>query len=165
MPGQRLIVNPDALARLSAVGQRIVIRHEVTHIADGRDTPAATPPWVREGFAEYVGNLGTGQPVRTAAAELAADVDAGRLPVALPAAVDLATGDRIPQAYEQSWLACRLIAQRVGTAGLVRFYVAAGEGIGAPSAAAAVRSVLHESLATFTVQWRAYVRAQLRRPS
>jgi hypothetical protein len=161
VPGQRLIVNPDALAQLTAVGRRIVIRHEVTHIADARYTTDTTPPWVREGFAEYVGNLGTGQPVRTAAAELAAAVDKGGLPRALPAAVDLATGEAIPQAYEESWLACRLIAQRVGVAGLVRFYVAAGEGIGAPSAASAVHAVLHESVAAFTAQWRAYLRAQL----
>ena len=161
VPGQRLIVNPDALARLTAVGRRIVVRHEVTHIADARYTTDATPPWVREGFAEYVGNLGTGQPVRTAAAELATTVAKSGVPRALPTAVDLATGEAIPQAYEESWLACRLIAERVGVGGLVRFYVAAGEGIGTPSAADAIRAVLHESIATFTAQWRAYVHAQL----
>lgn len=161
VPGQRLIVNPDALARLSAVGERIVVRHEVTHIAAARYTTDATPAWVREGFAEYVGNLGSGQPVTTAAAELAAAVAKGGLPRALPDAVDLGTGEAIPQAYEESWLACRLIAARVGVSGLVRFYVAAGQGIGAPSAAAALLAVLHESIATFTAQWRAYLRRQL----
>jgi len=161
VPGQRLIVNPDALARLSAVGRRIVVRHEVTHIADARYTTDATPPWVREGFAEYVGNLDTGQPVRTAAAELAATVAKTGVPRGLPTAVDLATGQAIPQAYEEAWLACRLIAERVGVAGLVRFYVVAGEGIGTPSPDAAIRAVLHESTATFTAQWRAYVRQQL----
>lgn len=161
VPGQRLVVNPDALARLSTIGRRIVVRHEVTHIADGRATTDATPAWVREGFAEYVGNLGSGQPVRTAAAELAAEVRRGRVPAALPASVDFATGQAIPQAYEQAWLACRLIAHRVGVAGLVRFYVAAGQGIGEPTAAAAVRAVLHESVASFTAQWRSYLRQQL----
>lgn len=163
VPGQRLVVNPDALAALTQAGQRIVIRHEVTHIADAKATTDTTPVWVREGFAEYVGNLGSGQPVGTAAAELRADVRAGRLPRALPQPADFATGTAIPQAYQQSWLACRLIAQRAGAAGLVRFYRLAGQAVSDPAGpvAAALRVVLHESEARFIAQWRTDLRDQL----
>jgi len=158
VPGQRLVVNPDSLDQLTPLGRRIVIRHEVTHIAAARATSDTTPTWVREGFAEYVGNLGTGQPVGTAAAELRADVRAGRLPSTLPQPDAFATGDAIAQAYQESWLACRLIAQRVGVSGLVRFYRLAGQDA---TAATALPTVMHESAARFTAQWRAYLRQQL----
>jgi len=161
--GQRLVINPDALARLTPVGERIVVRHEITHIAAARDTTDATPPWVREGFAEYVGNLGTGQSVGTAATELRADVLAGRVPTALPDPAAFDGGSGVAQAYEQAWLACRLIATRVGAAGLVRFYRVVGADVEDEqgAVAAGLRAVLHETTAQFTAQWRAYLRQQL----
>jgi hypothetical protein len=161
--GQRLIVNPAALARLTDVGRQIVLRHEVTHMAAVRSTTAATPPWLAEGFAEYVGNLDSGQPPGVAAAELRADVRAGRAPRQLPRPADFDTGGAAAQAYQEAWLACRLIAARVGTPGLVRFYRTVGADVtdvdGA--VAAALRTVLHETPAAFTAQWRAYVRREL----
>ncbi len=144
--GQRLIINPAALQRLSAVGRQITIRHEVTHIADAEATTAATPRWLAEGFADYVGNLNSGQPVGTAASELRTDVRKGRLPAALPSEAAFDTEGQAAPAYEQSWLACRLIAQRAGPAGLVRFYRQVGAApIDADTAVAAVfRRILHE---------------------
>jgi hypothetical protein len=161
--GQRLIVNPAPLARLSAVGRQIVIRHEITHIAAASATGAASPQWLVEGFAEYVGNLGSGQPVPMAAAELRADVQRGRLPTTLPPQDAFATEGESAQAYEASWLACRLIAQLAGQDGLVRFYrLVGGSGEGSDAAVAAgLRGVLHESTAAFTAQWRTYVKDQL----
>ena len=161
--GQRLIVNPDALDRLTVLGRQIVIRHEVTHMAAVRSTTAATPPWLIEGFAEYVGNLGSGQPPTVTAAELRADVRAGRVPRRLPQPADFDTGDAAAQAYQGAWLACRLIAAKVGAQGLVRFYRTVGADVtnvdGA--VASAMRSVLHETPARFTAEWRDYVRRQL----
>lgn len=161
--GQRLIVNPGALARLSAVGRRIVIRHEITHIAAAQATGPASPQWLVEGFADYVGNLGTGQPVPTVAAELRAEVRRGRLPAQLPSADAFSTQGESAQAYEGAWLACRLIAQRAGRSGLVRFYrlVGASPASSATAVAAALRAVLHESTARFTAQWRSYLRTEL----
>jgi hypothetical protein len=161
--GQRLIVNPDALGRLTVIGRQIVIRHEVTHMAAVRSTTEATPPWLTEGFAEYVGNLGSGQPPTVAAAELRADVRAGRAPRQLPQPADFDTGDAAAQAYQGAWLACRLIAAKVGAPGLVRFYRTVGADVtnvdGA--VASAMRSVLNETPARFTAEWRDYVRRQL----
>jgi hypothetical protein len=161
--GQRLIVNPAALAALSDVGRQIVIRHEITHIAAAAATTQASPEWLVEGFADYVGNLDSGQPVTTAAGELRADVRHGRLPRTLPGPDTFATAGESAQAYEASWLACRLIAQRVGQGGLVHFYRLVGASAAEPDGAVtdALRRVLHESTAQFTAQWRAYVKAQL----
>lgn len=162
--GQRLVLDPTADARLSGVGARIVAAHEITHLATAAVTGENAPRWVVEGFAEYVGELAGGQPVRVAAAELRADVAAGRLPTSLPADAAFAAGAAgQPQAYEEAWLACRLIATKAGDGGLVRFYrLAAAPGV-APSdaVAAALRAVLHVSVAAFTAQWRSYVETEL----
>jgi hypothetical protein len=162
--GQRLIVNSAAMARLSAVGQQITVRHEITHIADARDTTDASPRWLVEGFADYVGNLGSGQPVPVAASELRAQVRAGRLPATLPTDAAFDTQGEAPQAYEGSWLACRLIAFRAGQPSLVRFYRLVGSAGGDPdtAVAGALRAVLRESAAAFTAQWRQYLSEQLR---
>jgi hypothetical protein len=162
--GQRLIINPGALARLSALGQRITIQHEITHVASAAATTGASPPWLVEGFADYVGNLGNRQPVTTIASELRADVLRGKVPAALPTQDQFATDGQTAQAYEGSWLACRLIAHLVGQSGLVRFYRLVGAAPLDPDAAVAgaLRQVLHESTAQFTARWRGYVEAQLR---
>jgi hypothetical protein len=160
--GQRIVVNPGAFDRLSPIGRRIVVQHETTHIATASDTSGATPRWLVEGFADYVGLLAAHQPVGVAAAELRADVRRGRVPATLPSeqSFDLATESA--QAYEGSWLACRLIAGHSGRAGLVRFYRMVGGSDDAPRAlATALRAVMHESTAEFTAQWRAYLKAQL----
>lgn len=161
--GERLLVNPDALARLSAIGRRITVQHEIAHLAAAPSTTDVSPRWLIEGFADYVGNLGSGQPVTTTASELRADVRAGRLPAGLPVAAAFDTGDGAPQAYEESWLACRLIAARAGVAGLVRFYrlVGASSGDADAAVAGALRQVLHQTPAQFVATWRAYVKAEL----
>ena len=56
-----------------------------------------------------------------------------------------------------------MIATRVGQEGLLRFYRLVGStpGDGDQAVAAALRSILHETIAEFTTQWKAYVRTQL----
>jgi hypothetical protein len=161
--GQRLIVNAAAFARLSAVGRQIVVRHEITHIADARATTEASPRWLVEGFAEYVGNLGSGQSTRTAAVELGRDVRAGTVPKVLPSDAAFETTGAAAQAYEGAWLACRLIAARAGQPALLQFYrlVGASPDAADRAVATALRRVLHETPAAFTAQWRAYLRNQL----
>ena len=161
--GARVILNPAALARLTPVGRQIVLRHEITHVATADVTAIATPRWLVEGFADYVGNLGSGQPVASAAAELRAEVSRGVLPAALPSETDFASATRLAAVYQEAWLACRLIAARGGQGALVRFYtqVAGSDLPPATAVAGAFGSILHESQAAFVAQWRAYLRAQL----
>jgi hypothetical protein len=160
---QRLVIDPTPYAKLSAIGRRITVTHEITHLASAAATTEAMPRWVVEGFADYVGNLGTGQPVDTVAAELRVQVRAGRVPSTLPGDDTVDTASTAASAYEQAWLACRLIAAKAGQAGLVRFYrlVGASPDSSDVAVAAGVRAVLGESVATFTAQWRAYLRSQL----
>lgn len=163
--GARIVLDPANLSRLDATGRRLVIGHELTHIASRAATADQMPTWLIEGLADYVGNLNSPLPVATTAAELAADVRAGRVPKALPTSADFQAAGRSSQAYEQAWLACRLIAARVGRAGLVRFYkatAAAARTDPATAAALGLRQVLHTTLPAFTAAWRSYLIGQLR---
>ena len=158
--GDRVIVQPAAFARLSATGRLVVVTHELTHVATAG--PRAVPMWLMEGFADYVGYLDSGLPVRTVASELAADVAAdvagGRAVLnGLPGPADFAA--RPAQAYEEAWLACRYVADRFGERRLVALYRAAlREEIGA-----ALREVLGLTSGDLTREWRAYARERLAR--
>lgn len=161
--GQRLVTEPDQLERLSDVGRRIVLQHELTHLATAAITTDATPRWLNEGFAEYVGNIGSGQPVTEAASELRTEVRRSGPPKGLPdaGAFDASTG--APQAYESAWLACKLIASKYGQRALVTLYRFVGRSSQSSDQAAVdgLRSVLHITQSRFLVLFRAYVRAQL----
>lgn len=163
--GARIVLNPTTLDRLDVAGRRLVVQHELTHIAARSVTNDQMPDWVIEGFADYVGNLGSTLSVRQIAPELGAEVARSRVPSALPTTADFAgSNPRLAQAYEEAWLACRLIAARAGANGLVRFYTLVGRAAMVdPSTAAdvALRAVLRLDLAAFTAAWRAQVRHEL----
>ncbi|MET8046953.1 hypothetical protein ABZU75_05080 [Streptosporangium sp. NPDC005286] len=146
----RVIVLPSGYARLSTTGRDVVITHELVHVATGATRGGRVPMWLSEGFADYVGYRDAGIPVRTAAAELAAEVRAGVLPARLPGPADFAPGaPRLAQAYEEAWLACRFIAERFGEKALVRLY--GGD----------VTGTLGLSPAQLTVAWRDYLEKEL----
>ncbi|MGX7680461.1 hypothetical protein ACSMXN_16345 [Jatrophihabitans sp. DSM 45814] len=164
--GARIVLNPITLARMDASGRRLVIRHELTHIAARASTSNQMPSWVVEGFADYVGNLDSGIATAQSASELAAEIRQGRIPGALPSNAEFdGSNSRLPQVYEESWLACTLVAQRVGQKGLVRFYKAvslAARSDPANASEAALRSVLGISLTEFTRAWQAELRGELK---
>ncbi|MEQ4716420.1 hypothetical protein [Nonomuraea sp. B19D2] len=155
--GGRVIIVPEFFAKLNSTGKDVVLAHELTHVAAGTDR---LPVWLYEGFADYVGYRDSGLPVRTAAAELAAEVRSGRLPGELPGPAAFAADGRDPlrlaRAYQEAWLACRFIADRFGEETLVRLYRDA-RAVGVDQALAA----LGLSAATLTARWRDYVRDQL----
>jgi hypothetical protein len=98
------VLNPAELPRLSALGLGIVLRHEITHVATWSLISDAMPTWLIEGFADYVGNLHSGQSVDVAAAELRTEVRVGKVPTALPTGQDFSGGTApIAQIYEEAW--------------------------------------------------------------
>ncbi len=106
----RVVLNLSAYRALSGLGRRVVLTHEVTHVAT-RSAAVATPPtWLEEGFADYLAYRGTGLPETAVAGQTLAAAGRGTLPGRLPdtAAFDPARGP-IETAYEQAWLACTLI--------------------------------------------------------
>jgi hypothetical protein len=166
--GDRVAINPATFGTLGALGRRVVMTHEITHVATRSVTSTGTPTWLVEGIADYVGFKGTGTSARFDASELAHQVDAGQLPTALPSAADFAadasSGTALAQDYEEAWLACRFIVSRTSEATLIAFYRQVGTAQGSPAAAlkAAFASVLHTDQATFTASWRSYVAVSLK---
>lgn len=154
----RIIIAPATFGRLNALGRDVVLTHELTHVATGGARDGRTPLWLIEGFADYVGYRGAKVDARTAAGELSREVAAGRLPSALPgpAAFDAGSG-RLSQAYQESWLACRMIADRYGETALVRLYRAAGRA----GEAAALRDVLGLTPGRLTALWRDHLTKEL----
>lgn len=164
-PADRIIVNPEAYGLLGDVGRQVVLTHETTHVATRAKTSSATPLWLSEGYADWVGYLGTGRTAAEAAPELRAAVRRGDLSNRLPPDGDFAfSGDpaRLARAYESGWLACSMVASRWGPSRLGEFYRAVGAHDGR---AGAVESALREVLGTtpdrFTAEWRAYVTSRL----
>ncbi|WP_425572824.1 hypothetical protein [Streptomyces blastmyceticus] len=160
-PADRIIVNPEAYGTLGDFGRRVVLTHETAHVATRSLTSAATPLWLSEGFADWTAYRGTGRTAAQAAPELARAVAEGKPPKDLPADADFGfAGEqgRLARAYEEGWLACRMIAERWGEAKLVAFYRAVGGHQRRPGAvSAALHQVLGVSEDGFTQRWRAYV--------
>lgn len=160
-PADRIIVNPDAYGILGALGKQVVLTHETTHVATRAHTGAATPLWLSEGYADWIGYRTADRTAEEIAPELAAAVSKGDGPTALPTDKDFgftsdATG--LAQAYEGGWLACRLIADEWGEARLGAFYRSVGTHKKREGAVeAALKDVLHTTPGAFTERWRAYV--------
>ncbi|MFI9805169.1 hypothetical protein ACIHEJ_12510 [Streptomyces sp. NPDC052301] len=164
-PADRVVVNPEAYAVLGDVGKQVVLTHETTHVATRAHTDAATPLWLSEGYADWIGYLGTGRTPPDAAPELARAVKDGRPPAALPTDKDFgftSEPSELARAYEGGWLACRMIADRWGTARLGAFYRAVGTHRQRAGAVEdALKKVLGTTPGAFTEQWRQYVGTQL----
>ncbi|MFF3123907.1 hypothetical protein ACFVRD_16505 [Streptomyces sp. NPDC057908] len=164
-PADRVIVNPQAYGMLGTFGQRIVLTHEITHVATRTRTSAATPTWLSEGFADWAAYRAEDRTAAQAAPELAGAVLRGDLPAELPTGEDFGfAGDpaRLARAYEGAWLACELIADHWGEKKLFAFYRAVGGHSGRDGA---VEQAMHEVLSTtpqdFTARWREYLRSRL----
>ncbi|MEU6082032.1 hypothetical protein [Streptomyces sp. NPDC047108] len=164
-PADRVVVNPEAYGLLGETGQGVVLTHETAHVATREDTSAATPLWLSEGFADWMGYRGTGRSVQEIASELSGDAASGRLPRELPGDDDFGFaggGGRLAAAYEGGWLACRMVAEQWGEVKLRQFYRAVGA---QTTREGAVERALHDVLGigseAFTARWRAYVAQEL----
>jgi hypothetical protein len=163
----RVVITPTAFGRLNALGRRVVLTHELVHVAMGGARDSRTPMWLIEGLADYVGYKGTGVSTQAAARELAGIIGSGDVPASPPGRSDFGgSGERLSAAYEEAWLACRMIVERYGEDRLVRLYRTAQAGPGDTGdpriEERALRTVLGIGSSQFDVQWRTYVRKELR---
>ncbi|MFD7263578.1 hypothetical protein [Streptomyces sp. NPDC059874] len=159
-PADRVVVNPQAYPELSEQGRRIVLTHEVTHVATRAATSARTPLWLSEGFADWAAYRKTSTTPAQGAPTLARAVRRGELPAALPTTEAFAFGgdpEAAARAYEGAWLACRLIAEKWGEAGLVALYEAAGR----EPLPNALAQALGTDLDTLTRAWQESLRGEL----
>lgn len=161
----RIVLNPQPFGALSSLGRRVVLTHELTHIATRGAARVPVPLWVDEGFASYVAYRGSGLSRATIASDVLPLVRAGTAASKLPedADFDPAQGTIAP-AYADAWLAFDLMA-RDGSRRPLEFYrtavgldPASGNGTSGSeeSLSEAFRRVLGVDENSFQDRWRAY---------
>lgn len=158
--GQRVVFSPGGAEQLSTDSLRVVLRHEITHIAARPDTVDGAPMWLLEGFADYVGYRGLDVPMAHAAPVLASSVRLHGAPNSLPSDADFTTsGATLDLAYQRSWSLSRYIAERFGEPGLLRLYrrLAALGPTGESTMDSVVREVLGVDRAALVTGWRTYL--------
>ncbi|MDZ5663818.1 hypothetical protein SFC79_18725 [Nocardioides sp. S-58] len=152
-----VFLNPEITSMLGRAGAQAVMSHELVHlVTDAARTPVE--PWLLEGFADHVA-LRAVLPDRTTLRRLLAEVRRDGAPRALPTAADFdAPGGALQASYEAAWLACRIIAERLGEQALVEVYDGAARGV--PVERALARAGL--PLAELTAAWRGELTALAR---
>jgi len=166
--GDRVVINPKAFTALQPIGRRVVITHELTHVAARSSTTSSVPIWLTEGMADYVGYSGLDLPRERVASELLTLVRAGKGPTALPTEVDFdPSRTTIAPSYSGSWLAVSRLVDLYGQAKVVAFYrvVASATTAGGAvqhdpdvTAAAAFPRSFRVTEAQYVDGWRRYLR-------
>jgi hypothetical protein len=123
--GRTVTLRAAGWAALSPVGRQEVLTHELVHVATDSFTTTRTPTWLVEGFAEAVALRDSGLADAVVAQELRAAHARGWLPQYLPGTREFAV--RPALAYQESWLAVRLLQRRYGDRAVLGLYRAAGE--------------------------------------
>ncbi|MGM1063302.1 basic secretory protein-like protein [Saccharothrix sp. Mg75] len=154
--GQRVVLNPESAGKLSPLALRVLLRHEITHVAARGETVDGAPMWLLEGFADYVGYRRSDVPPRKAAPLLAAQVRESP-PTGPPPDEDF-RGAGMELAYQQAWSLNLYLASTLGEPGLVALYRRL-----ARVPASAVDAVLVEETgldtAGLVAGWREFLRA------
>jgi hypothetical protein len=160
--GDRVVVNPKSFKELGPLGRRVVLTHEVTHVASRSATGPREPTWLVEGLADYVGFLHTNLPLSLSALELRKAMRAGHVPTALPADSAFQGGRAdLAATYEQSWLAVSLLVDTYGRAKVLSLYRDIGAGDSPAAVDLAFARDLHTSVAAFTRRWTANLKRRL----
>jgi len=138
--GQRIVFAPGAAA-MSEASLRIVLTHELFHLAARADTAADAPRWLVEGVADFVARPPAGLPAG-AASDTALPTDAG---------LDTA-GPQRAMGYDRAWWFARFVADTYGVEALRKLYVAAA-GPHHTDFDTAVRRALDTDLTDLRVRW------------
>lgn len=155
-----VLVNPQVIGGLNSEGAQIVLSHEATHAATGVATNDTLPPWLLEGFADYVALRDVRLPLSTTARQIIADVRQDGAPKHLPGAEEFDDqSESFGAEYEAAWLACRLLARLGGEQALVRLY---DDVRGGADLDTTMRGELGFGLGDFTAKWRAELQALAR---
>jgi hypothetical protein len=163
--GQRVVLSPSGVRALSVASLRIVLRHEITHLAARADTVDGSPTWLLEGFADYVGYRASGVTLAEGAPDLAKKVRQDGPPTALPEdRAFRSRGSELDLAYQQSWSLARYIADRYGEPKLIEVYrTLAGAGpVSATETDDMLRDVLGVDRDGLVSGWQSYLREALK---
>lgn len=152
--GPRVVLNPRTATELSDIALRVVLRHEITHIAARADTVDGAPMWMLEGFADYVGYRKSGVAPKNIAPDLARQLREYGRPTKLPADDEFhQAGHRLELAYQQSWSMVRHLAERIGEQRLVYLYRRVAASNSKTTAAQAIREVTGLTTEQLLADW------------
>jgi len=155
-----VLVNPQVIGGLNSAGAQIVLSHEATHDATGVATNDTMPPWLIEGFADYVALRDVNLPLSTTARQILAQVRKDGPPAHLPGRAQFNDqADDFGTEYEAAWLACRLLSSTGGEQALVKLY---DDVRGGADVDRSMRKDFGFSLARFTGLWRQQLRTWAR---
>lgn len=144
--GQRIVLAPGAAA-MSDSALRIVLAHELFHLAARPYTALDAPRWFTEGVADFVARPSEELPPGAAAA------------TALPADSELdIAGPARSAGYDRAWWFARFVAADFGVDGLRRLYTEAA-GPGRTDFATAVRAALGIDIDGLQARWERWLRA------
>lgn len=142
--GQRIVLAPGA-AEMSDPALRIVLGHELFHLAARADTALDAPRWLTEGVADFVARAPAPLPPWAAAN------------TELPSDAALETeGPKRSAAYDRAWWFARFVADSYGGDALRRLYLKAcgpgqdGRAVGLPDS---VGPVLGTDMAALRDGW------------
>ncbi len=142
--GQRIVLAPGAAA-MSDSALRIVLTHELFHLAARADTAVDAPRWLTEGVADFVARSPSALPPDASSS------------TALPSDTDLDTpGLDRSAGYDRAWWFARFVADTYGAEGLRRLYErACGPGHG--DLRKSVHDALGEDLVEVSGRWAAWL--------
>jgi hypothetical protein len=162
--GQRVVLSPTGVRALSIPSLRVVLRHEITHLAARADTVDGSPTWLLEGFADYVGYRDSGLSLEEGAPDLVKEFRDHGPPTSLPEdRAFRSSGSDLDLAYQQSWSLARFVAERYGEGTLVRLYrtLAAVGPASARETDDLLREVLGMDRKRLVGDWQDYLRKAL----
>lgn len=158
--GQRIVLTPSA-GDLPEPALGVVLRHELTHVAARTVTDPSAPLWITEGVAEYVGRKGTYTRFDDAAPDLAEQIRADTLPMALPANRDFAVDSaQAKVSYQAAWSLAAYVAQKYGEDGLKKLYTGVAASGDAKRQDPAITEVTGRTRAQFIADWRDWLTKQ-----
>jgi hypothetical protein len=165
--GSRIIVNPKYFKPTSSFF-KVVLRHEVSHVAAEGITAAGTPSWLVEGLAEYVGWRQTDPSrtffVRGVDARTAKAINARTYHLRLPASDTFYAGTpaAISARYTTGFLVCAYIQHRYGEAKLKAFAVQMGAATLPSKEPSVLKLALHQTFGLTASQLQDDVSSWLR---
>lgn len=163
-PVIRVLINPGVYDQMSTLARQIVLRHEITHVAQDALPRDNVPTWLTEGMADYVGYRGSGVSDSFVGAQLFSQVRASGAPEDLPAESEFnldRPGDERRVAYQSGWAFCQMVVDEYGEDALVPFYVAVSRGDGSTEERLddAAEKVLGTTYDDLRSQWRSWLTA------
>jgi hypothetical protein len=159
--GQRVVLSPLGSRALSVASLRVVLRHEILHVAARADTVDGSPLWLLEGFADYVGYRDSGITLPQGAPDLSEEVKRAGPPAGLPEDKDFrASGRDLDLAYQKAWSMARFVAERHSEPKLIELYraLASAGSASASQTDQILRQVLNTDRAGLVEAWRQFLR-------